>query len=325
MSKKNMAVACMVSVSVLLSGCVANQPGGGFLASHSADPNDVCGVQRAELLNSKGYFERSIMEGAMTGALVGALAGLAIGAAGGGKNMGQAVAIGAVGGMVAGGIGGYFQAQQQQNQDMGQLSNAVYGDISKEAAEVQRATVAFQRIVDCRQAAATRIKSDFKAGLLTKAVAEQKLAEQKAKFAEELAEAERIGAKMTERRAEMNFASEKLLESDPSAKQAWEAQVAARKLEEQKEAERQAALARKKAAEQKKKAAQKKKMAEPEPMPVVAAAPSADPWPVVQPQGQAKPTEVAAMNDNLNKRSGDYDAALAQGKQLAASGFDLAG
>lgn len=211
-----LSVILLASTSVLVSGC-AQTPGGGFLASNTADPNDVCGVAHAELLNSRNFFERSMIEGALAGALIGAIGGALLG----GKNAGQGAAIGAGAGLLAGATAGYWQAKQQQNQDIASLTTAINADLDKETAEVARASAAFDKVSGCRQRAAAGIKADFKAGLLTRAVALSRMADQKQRFKEEIAAAEAIGAKMVERQKEFSTASDQLLEQDKEAKTSW--------------------------------------------------------------------------------------------------------
>lgn len=310
-------VTYAAAMALMLSSCVTGQPGG-LLATHSANPNDVCGQAHADLFNSRGYFERSIAEGALAGAAAGALAGLLVGAASG-KNMGQSAAIGAGVGLLAGGLGGYLNARQQQAKDSQELAGLVDGDMDREAAEVSRATVNFQKVSDCRKIAAERIKGDYKAGLLTREQATAKLGEQKALFQSELAEAEAIGAKITDRRKELNLAADKVLGEDPNAKATFEsnkAQMAAYDAQRAEE-DRIAAAAAAKAAASKTKA---------KPKPVVAKAPPPPP-PAAEPPATSKNAyNVAVKNDNLNKRSGDYATAVEDGKKLVASGgFDLAG
>jgi hypothetical protein len=309
-------------MALMLSSCVTGQPGG-LLATHSANPNDVCGQAHADLFNSRGYFERSIAEGALAGAAAGALLGLAIGAASG-KNMGQSAAIGAGAGLLVGGMGGYLNARQQQAKDNQELAGIVDGDIDREAAEVTRATVNFQRVSDCRKSAAERIKADYRAGIITREKAKAKLDEQKALFQQELAEAEAIGAKIADRRKELNLAADKVLGEDPNARTTFEsnqlaqAQWEAQRAEEARVAE-QARIAE--AATAKAKAKSKPKAT------VAKAAPPPPPPPTVEPPATSKNAyNVAVKNDNLNKRSGDYATAVEDGKKLVASGgFDLAG
>jgi len=190
------------------------------LSSHSADPSDICGVAHAELLNSKGYFERSIVEGAIVGTLAGALSGALIAGASG-QNVGTGAAIGAGTGLLAGAAAGYWQAKQQQNQDVASLTTSINADMDRESAEVARASAAFDKVAACRQKAAQAIKADFKAGLIGRDVALQRMEEQKRRFREEVAAAEEIGAKMVERQREFATASDQLLEKDPQAKASW--------------------------------------------------------------------------------------------------------
>ncbi|MGE5478637.1 MAG: hypothetical protein ACM3Q1_18440 [Bacteroidales bacterium] len=315
-------VTYVAVMALMLSSCVTGQPGG-LLATHSANPNDVCGQAHADLFNSRGYFERSIAEGALAGAAAGALLGLAIGAASG-KNMGQSAAIGAGAGLLVGGMGGYLNARQQQAKDNQELAGIVDGDIDREAAEVTRATVNFQRVSDCRKSASERIKADYRAGIITREKAKAKLDEQKALFQQELAEAEAIGAKIADRRKELNLAADKVLGEDPNARTTFEsnqlaqAQWEAQRAEEARVAE-QARIAEASTAKAKAKSKPKATVAK--------AAPPPPPPPTVEPPATSKNAyNVAVKNDNLNKRSGDYATAVEDGKKLVASGgFDLAG
>ncbi|CAA7614587.1 exported hypothetical protein [Candidatus Terasakiella magnetica] len=220
------SVVLLASSSFLLAGC-AQTPGGGYLSSNVADPNDVCGVAHAELLNSKGFFERAILEGALAGAVVGALSGALI-AGLSGRSAAQGAAIGAGAGVLAGAAGGYWQAKQQQTQDVAALSTSINSDLDKEAAEVARASAAFEKVSVCRTQAAATIKADLKAGIITRDVATTRMAEQKTRFKEEIAAAEAIGAKMIERQKEFATASDQLLEKDTAAKTSWANYEAAR-------------------------------------------------------------------------------------------------
>lgn len=311
--------ATFVAVAALmLSSCVTGQPGG-LLATHSADPKDVCGVAHADLFNSRGYFERSIAEGAMVGAAAGALLGLAVGASSG-KDVGKSAAIGAGAGLLVGAMGGYLNAREQEAKDAGELAGLVDGDIGRETAEVLRATAAFQKVTDCRKTAAERIKADFKAGILTRDQATAKLGEQKALYQQELAEAGAIGGKIAERGKELNLAAEKLLDQDAEAKASF---TTAQARQAAYEKELAAAQARQAAEAAKSKAKAKAKA---KPAVVKVAAPPAPP-PTVEPPAASKAAYgVAVKNDNLNKRSGDYAAAVEGGRQLVAQGgFDIAG
>lgn len=314
-------VTYVAVMALMLSSCVTGQPGG-LLATHSANPNDVCGQAHADLFNSRGYFERSIAEGALAGAAAGALLGLAIGAASG-KNMGQSAAIGAGAGLLVGGMGGYLNARQQQAKDNQELAGIVDGDIDREAAEVTRATVNFQRVSDCRKSAAERIKADYRAGIITREKAKAKLDEQKALFQQELAEAEAIGAKIADRRKELNLAADKVLGEDPNARTTFESNQLAQAQWEAQRAEEARVAEQARIAE----AATAKAKAKSKPKATVAKAAPPPPPPTVEPPATSKNAyNVAVKNDNLNKRSGDYATAVEDGKKLVASGgFDLAG
>ncbi|MBI5164798.1 MAG: hypothetical protein HY985_12960 [Magnetospirillum sp.] len=306
-NKARLAATCATVLSLMVAAC-NHQPGGGYLSTHSADPNDVCGAAHAELFNSRGYFERSITEGMLAGALIGALGGLAVGGARG-KHAGQSALIGAGAGALLGGMGGYFQAKQQQSQDRDALATSIDKDLDNETAEIQRATVAIKKVSECRRGAALRIKADYKAGRMTVAEANTKLAQQKALFDAEMTEAEAIGTKIQSRRDEYNFAAEQVLSQDSDAKSAFEAHKA-----------REEAMAR--AAEEErlrklKTGGKTGKTARVEPANLPSPPANAT---------TAKTLEVAVDNDNLNKRAGEYHGAIAEAKNVGTSGtFDLAG
>lgn len=293
-----LSVVLLASSSFLLAGC-AQTPGGGYLSSNVADPNDVCGVAHAELLNSKGFFERAILEGALAGAVVGALSGALI-AGLSGRSAAQGAAIGAGAGVLAGAAGGYWQAKQQQTQDVAALSTSINSDLDKEAAEVARASAAFEKVSACRSQAAATIKADLKAGIITRDVATTRMAEQKTRFKEEIAAAEAIGAKMIERQKEFATASDQLLEKDTAAKTSWANYEAARAAPPPPPPP---APAKKAPAKAKAKAAPQ--AVAPAATPVVAAPPATT---------GSKVADVKLQQDNTQKRTVSYNQTVASTK-----------
>lgn len=212
-----------LAASLVLAGCVTTMPG----MSTAVDPNDVCGQARADLESSKDFFTQSVIAGAVGGALLGGLGGALFSGLRGGDDMGESIAVGAATGAVVGGVGAYFQARQKHAADQRELARTVYEDVTKDGAEIDRATLTFIKLKECRFAAAERIKADFKAGRIERATAAARLAEQQRRFDEEIALAEQLGAKMTERQQEYQFAAQQLLAEDPEAMQRYAARQAA--------------------------------------------------------------------------------------------------
>jgi hypothetical protein len=91
----------------------------------------------------------------------------------------------------------------------------------QEDAQLQRAAQAFTQVRSCRFQMADRIKSDVKAGRVTRDAAEGTLRVQKQRFDEELAFAREIGLKLTERGDQLQFAKDELLRQDPAAREQY--------------------------------------------------------------------------------------------------------
>jgi len=194
---------------LVLSGCSS--------LKHKSDPNDVCYTQREQLVSSENYYTKSVLTGvavgAVSGAALGAITGLATG-----QNVGVAAAIGAAGGAVAGGLGGYFMAKQKVSADAATLAGTIQNDILKENGEIDKASIAFARLRDCRFAAADHVRADFQAQRSTREQALKKLEELKTKFLEDIEIAETLGTKMGENMKEFENASEQLLAQNAHAR-----------------------------------------------------------------------------------------------------------
>jgi hypothetical protein len=194
---------------VLLAGCST--------MGHKVDKDDVCYNQKSELLGAENYYAKSIVEGVLAGAATGAATG-ALTAALSGGDVGKAAAIGAASGAVVGGIGGYYMAKQKDIADTQALATSIRNDLLKETKEIDRATIAFAKLRDCRFSNAERIKSEYKQGLIKREEAINKLADLKQKFDDDIKLAEEIGSTMDKNLKEFQYSSDQMLAQDQDAK-----------------------------------------------------------------------------------------------------------
>ncbi len=213
--------AAVALLGFALSGCVTNNAGlpdigtmftsGGGLFGQ-VDPTDVCGTEHAELADAQNYFTRSVVEAAMAGGLAGGVGGLAVGAMSG-ADIGKSTLWGALTGTVTGGVGGYFAALQKQTQDQREVASKVWDDVQTENRQIDRATVTFIRVRECRFRAAERIKADHRAGAITRDEAQRRLLDQRNRFEQEITLARAMGARMAERQQEFRFAADEVRQS----------------------------------------------------------------------------------------------------------------
>ncbi len=133
-------------------------------------------------------------------------------------NWKTALIAGAAGAM-ASGVMAYYNARQQQaagNQQA--LAQSIGGDAQAYGAAMDKATAAFLALKQCRMAQAAAIKADFAAGRLTRELAQQQLDQVHARFTDELATADHVGAHMNQRQEELDAAAEQLLVADPQSR-----------------------------------------------------------------------------------------------------------
>jgi hypothetical protein len=194
----------------LLSGCSA-------LNIHDDDKSDICYKWRSQLRDSEHYYTQSVAEGALIGGLIGAGTG-ALGAFIGGGNVATGAAIGGGVGAVAGGIGGYYNAKQKDIADSQALAASVRNDIITANGEIDRTSLAFSSLRDCRFSAANRIKSEFKAGRIPRDTAVKQLNALKSQFDEDIKIAQELGLKMGKRLTEFQDANNKILDNNPNAR-----------------------------------------------------------------------------------------------------------
>jgi outer membrane lipoprotein SlyB len=195
-------------LAMVLSGCATT----GMFAEDASDP---CNAQRKELAGAQNYYATAVVQGAALGAIIGGLSGALLGS---GSNRGTAAATGAVVGAVAGGLGGYYMAKQKDARDAAQLAASIQNDIVTENTEIDRATIAFTRLRQCRFAVAESVKADFRARRISRDEAIRQLDEQKQRFDADIAGAESIGVKMADKAKEFQYASDELVKSSPEAR-----------------------------------------------------------------------------------------------------------
>jgi hypothetical protein len=198
-------------VASFVVGCATVGP-------HPDDAGDLCAPQRAELRDAENYYTQAVVKGAAIGGVIGGLTGLLVG------DTGKSAAIGAAAGAVAGGVGGYYLAKQQAAADAASLGDAVLKDVVVENQEIDRTTVAFAKLRECRFAAAREVKDDLAAKRITRAEAVSRLDAMRRQFDADLVIAQKVGAKMAERAKEFQYASDELVNKDPEAKAYVEAE-----------------------------------------------------------------------------------------------------
>ena len=130
-------VITLSASALVLSGC-------GSGTSYTVAADDVCAAERQQLNSFHDYFFQSMLQGAAMGAMGGALMGGLIG----GNAKGALIGAGA--GALVGGATGYFAAKQRAAGNPGQLTQSVYGDVSRE-----KRAVSEERLC-CRQDEPTR-------------------------------------------------------------------------------------------------------------------------------------------------------------------------
>jgi hypothetical protein len=111
---------------------------------------------------------------------------------------------------VTGGIGGYYAALQKQTQDQREVASKVWDDVQTENRQIDRATVTFIRVRECRFRTAERIKADHRAGAITREETQRRLSDQRNRFEQEIALARSMGSRMAERQQEFRFAADEV-------------------------------------------------------------------------------------------------------------------
>jgi hypothetical protein len=192
-------------VAVIVTGC------GSTATIRPDDAGDSCATERAELRGAEHYYSRAVVEGAALGGVLGGLTGLLVG------DSKRGAAIGTAAGALAGGIGGYLMAKQRVASDAAALNDSVLKDVVGENQEIDKATLAFAKLRDCRFTAAAMVKEDFSAGRLTKGQAARQLDDLRRRFDADLQIADEVGAKMEKRAKEFRYASDELIKQEPAS------------------------------------------------------------------------------------------------------------
>lgn len=193
-----------LTAAVMLAGCVTTREGrlGGD------DGSDPCRAQLVALDSTGNFFAEDIIRGAAMGAVGGAILGGVLAAATGrrGGDILGGAAIGALGGAVVGGTSGYLASRQRQAGDQASLDRAIAGDLATENASLDRTQIAFNQLMDCRFAAASRVRADWRAGRLTQPQAEAQLASVRAATQRDVQLAQSINQRIGQRGAEFDTA-----------------------------------------------------------------------------------------------------------------------
>jgi len=208
-ARKLIGAACL-GTTLLTSACQTVEGLSNDLGIQQVSKDDACGQASTELREAQGYFERSIIQGAVIGAVGGAILG---GILGGGDG---ALAGAAVGG-AAGAGGGYLAARQKEASDRSELNNTVYQDAQNETGEIVRALAAFNRVRDCRLARSSTIKQQFATGQLTREQAQTMLDVEKRHYSDDIVVVKAIAGKIDERHQEFVSAVETMSEDNPEA------------------------------------------------------------------------------------------------------------
>jgi len=184
----------------------------GCATQFSLDLGDPCAAERSELRGAQNYYTQAIVGGALLGAVTGGLAGWLAG------KSEKSVAAGAALGAVVGGVGGYYLAKQKVAADAAALSDSILKDVQTDNTEIDKATLAFAKLRNCRFTAAQQVKSDFAAGRISRTQAISRLDELRERFTGDLAIADEVGTKMADRSREFDYASNQLVAENPEAK-----------------------------------------------------------------------------------------------------------
>src|SRR5439155_7292434 len=176
-----------------------------------------------------------------------------------------------------------------------QLTQSVYGDVSRENDQIDSVTLTFRRLSECRVRSAQLVKRDYAAGRMSQPDAQAKLGRIRSFYQEDISIAESLGAKMDERAREYQSASGELMKLDPSAQQTLAARQQA--------------------------AASPPRPARPATAPA-AAKPAAAPAAAPPPQDAAG---VAQLTDTNQLRRKALNDDVAQAKVTASTAFELDG
>ncbi|GEM_PF-1252477 len=202
---------------VALSGCATLPiPGMGPYV----DPNDVCAAQKRDLVNANESYLETIFKGAYDSAANSTMQTIqdAIQRGGDFRNFGSTI----LRQSMQGAFDGYYNAMQKDIANRQILAASIHKDIVVANSEIDKASVAFIKLRDCRFQTAERIKSNFNAGQSTREQAISQLDEVNRRFDDDMKIAEELGVKMSETGQQFQYASNELFKSDPVAKEKYE-------------------------------------------------------------------------------------------------------
>lgn len=193
------ATAALAICGLVAAGCTTQAQRIG-----ADDGTDACRAYKVALDSTGDFFAEDMVKGAAVGALGGALLGGLIG------GDWKSAAIGAAAGAVAGAATGYYQHLRQQNQDQAVLTTTVLSDLEKENAQIDKAQVAFNQLVDCRSREASKVRADLKAGTIARPTAEARMATLRSQYQADIQLARMVNENMTKRSANFEFANEQI-------------------------------------------------------------------------------------------------------------------
>lgn len=187
-------------LATLLAGCVTSNPETRF---NNDDPQDVCRVERGKLQETGNPFS---ME-SFLGGLKGTLANLD-------RNIGKlAVSLTGFG-------SDYFNAlsSQRSGQSPASMFTTFQGDLDRDAAQMEKTQLAFDALIDCRTKEIATVKASVKSGSLTRQGGDAKMADIRAKIAEDTRVARAIMGNLEERTANYAVAASKMGVPDARAR-----------------------------------------------------------------------------------------------------------
>ena len=193
------ATAALAICGLVAAGCTTQSQRIG-----ADDGSDACRAYKVALDSTGDFFAEDMVKGAAIGALGGALMGGLI------SGSWQGAAVGAAVGAAAGAAAGYYEHVQQQNKDQAVLYNTVLSDLEKENAQIDKAQLAFNQLVACRNNESNKVRTSLKAGTLSRPEAEARMATLRSQYQADIKLAQLVNENMTKRSANFEFANEKI-------------------------------------------------------------------------------------------------------------------
>jgi hypothetical protein len=196
-------LAALTAASLLLAACTTRE-----MRIGADDGSDACYQRRVQLDSTGDFFAEDIIRGAVIGAAGGAILGGLIAAARGGRggDVAAGAGIGALAGGAAGAVGGYLAARQRQARDQAELTALIGNDLARENAELERAQLAFDLLMDCRFQQAAAIREAHRRGALPTPAAQAQLARLREQAQADIALARLVNQRIATRGAEFDTA-----------------------------------------------------------------------------------------------------------------------